>query len=114
MELRTGSADKLVAAWSMGVSPQDLSRFNAYLGISFSKTQYFSRPMMAAYIDWACARFQHLLIIIADHLEAHNQQIFRRISLEEAERRTEQKGQELKIGYDRAIPDVFRKFSGSE
>ena len=78
---------------------------NANLGVSFSKTPYFSKRMMARYIEWTTRHFDKLLIIVADHLEVYNAQVFKGLSYEEACRRTLEVGQQLRIGYRRATPD---------
>lgn len=94
----------LAALGTTGMTIGRDSHLNANLGISFSKTRYFSRRMMSDYICWSMERFDRLMIIIADQLEAHNVSIFRQLSLEDARERTRQTGIELRRGYQRAIP----------
>jgi tRNA-dependent cyclodipeptide synthase len=59
---------------------------------------------MASYMRWSADHFNELLVIVADHLEAYNVCVFKRLCLHDAFRRTAQKGRELRTGYLRAIP----------
>ena len=93
----------------VGISTAELTRFNAYLGVSFSKTTYFSRPVMEAYIAWACAHCRDLLIIVADHLEAYNAVVFKGLSFADAEDRTMRTGLELRRAYEKAVPTELRE-----
>jgi tRNA-dependent cyclodipeptide synthase len=94
----------LQIATTTGLSVAELARFNAYLGVSFSKTTYFSRPVMEAYIAWACAHCRDLLVIVADHLEAYNAVVFKGLSFADAEDRTMRTGLELRRAYEKAVP----------
>ena len=78
--------------------------YNAYLGISFSKTRYFSLATMADYITWCLRCFDQLLIIVADHLEIHNQMVFRGSGYESAARSTRIAGEQYRSGYRKSIP----------
>ncbi len=91
-----------------GLAPSAVDGCNAYLGVSFSKTTYFSRPVMEAYVNWACARCPDLLIIVADHLEAYNASAFRGIPFREAEERTLRTGTELRRAYEKAVAPSLR------
>jgi tRNA-dependent cyclodipeptide synthase len=77
---------------------------NAYLGISFSKTRYFSLATVGDYITWCLQRFDQLLIIVADHLEIHNQMVFRGSGYESAARSTRNAGEQYRSGYRKSIP----------
>jgi tRNA-dependent cyclodipeptide synthase len=78
---------------------------NAYLGISLSKTRFFSHDTTARYVRWCCDRFGRLLVIIADSLEAYNYQVFKKgLTIEAARARTLRSGQQRQIGYRSAVP----------
>jgi len=99
---------ELEIVWRSGIQ-DDTSQFNAYLGVSFSKTTHFSRAMMRNYMVWAGKNVRNLLVIVADHLEAHNYVVFRGLSLPEAERRTRIVGDQLKTAYSKTIPEDMRR-----
>ncbi|HID08172.1 MAG TPA: tRNA-dependent cyclodipeptide synthase [Armatimonadetes bacterium] len=86
------------------MNPMDPKILNAYLGVSFCKTAYFSRSMMQRYIQWVCTCYQDLLIIVADHLEVYNKQVFDRLSYDDAEAATYRTGLQYKKGYQRSVP----------
>jgi tRNA-dependent cyclodipeptide synthase len=90
------------ACW--GVDASELAGLNAYLGVSFSKTTYFSRHVMRRYVEWACNHCRNLLIIVADHLEAHNVVVFKGLPHQEAVSRTQRTGAELLRAYRKAVP----------
>ena len=100
--------DELQIAWTSGLGDPLPSGLDAYMGVSFSKTRYFSRPVMARYVEWACARFQAFLLIVADHLEIHNLRVFRNLSLEEATAHATQTGDQLRHAYEHAVPPLLR------
>lgn len=94
----------LRVAWQCGADPV-ISPCNGILGVSFSKTAFFSLPMMREYVLWSAGNIRDLLILIADHFEVHNQVVFRGLSQADAERRTRKAGSELMVAYQRAIPE---------
>jgi tRNA-dependent cyclodipeptide synthase len=89
---------------SSGLRPEECKRLNAYLGVSLSKATYFSKRRMAEYIRWSTLHFDKLLIIVADHLEAYDYQVFKRVPFEIALQKTHRIGQDLVKGYLRAVP----------
>lgn len=100
--------DELQVAWTSGLPDPLPEGLDAYMGISFSKTRYFSRPVMARYVEWACARFRAFLLIVADHLEIHNLRVFRNLSPEEARAHATQTGGQLRHSYEHAVPPALR------
>jgi tRNA-dependent cyclodipeptide synthase len=94
----------LHVAQSVGIAEAGDGELNANLGISFSKTTYFSKNVMSEYIRWVGERFGKLLIIVADHLEAHNAQVFKGYSFSTALEKTKETGRQLRSAYLRAIP----------
>jgi len=86
-----------------GLHVGNTSQFNAYLGVSFSKTSYFSKQMMGRYIRWICSHYRDLLIIIADHLEIYNYQIFKNYPLELTQEETLRIGKEYQNAYQKAV-----------
>ena len=99
---------ELQIAWTSGLTEPLPDGLDAYMGISFSKTRYFSRPVMARYVEWACARFRAFLLIVADHLEIHNLRVFRHLSLDEASAHATQTGHQLRHAYEHAVPEALR------
>ena len=99
--------DALRVIESCGIQETNMSALNANLGISFSKTTYFSKRVMEEYIRWTTDRFDKMLIIVADHLEAFNVQVFKGYSFVEACERTLNTGRELRTGYLRAVPTAL-------
>lgn len=77
---------------------------NANLGVSFSKTRYFSKDVMGRYVTWLADRFDHVLIVIADHPEAYNAQVFKGLPFDAAQRRCLEAGRQLREGYKKVIP----------
>lgn len=91
-----------------GISQDTLSCANAYIGVSFSMTRYFSRSRMREYIEWAGEKMRNLLIIVADHFEGYNIQVFKQLPPEEAFSRALMVGENLVKGYVRAVPGTLR------
>jgi tRNA-dependent cyclodipeptide synthase len=89
---------------SSGCTVEEWHTLNANLGVSFSKTRYFSKRMMSCYVHWISSRFDRLLIIVADHLEVYNAQVFKQLTCEEATRRSLTVGRQLCASYRKAIP----------
>jgi tRNA-dependent cyclodipeptide synthase len=102
------SASSIRFISSTGIPASDWSQWNAYLGVSFSKTKYFSRSTMKSYADWVGRHFKSLLIIVGDHLEVYNSMVFRGLTKEQAESQTLRVGLELRRAYDRAVIGVAR------
>lgn len=98
----------LRVASSCGLGEEGDRELNAYLGVSFSKTKYFSTAMMRRYMRWSCEHFQDLLLIVADHLEAYNAQVFKGVSHAEAELSTRASGVQYLRAYERARPQALR------
>ena len=90
---------------SVGLDELCDSSLNAFLGISLSKTRYFCRNTMRHYMAWACGCYGDLIVIVADHLEIYNQQVFKSRSYDDAVSYTQKTGRELQLNYRRAIPD---------
>ena len=63
-----GSTDKagpLRLVYSTGLDEDAFSgNLNAYLGISFSKTRFFSVETVSDYVAWSLQRFDRLIVII--------------------------------------------------
>ena len=100
--------DELQIAWTSGLGDTLPGGLDAYMGVSFSKTRYFSRPVMARYVEWACARFQEFLLIVADHLEIHNLRVFRNLSLEEATAYSQREATH-NVNIDKYVMGVLRR-----
>lgn len=98
------SFEDLVLVSSRGFDHKDLRRLNAYLGVSFSLTEFFTRPRMQEYFMWAETHLNNLVVIIADHLEGYNFQVFKNHSPDEAFERAADIGSQLVKHYTRAIP----------
>ncbi|HYW43093.1 MAG TPA: tRNA-dependent cyclodipeptide synthase [Bryobacteraceae bacterium] len=96
--------DELVLYEDAGLEPASLRPMNGYLGVSFSMTKFFSRERMRQYIEWAGANLQDLLIIVADHFEGYNIEVFKRSEPETAFPKAFGVGYQLLKGYVRAIP----------
>lgn len=96
--------EPLHAVSEFGLSGRGEEPLNAYLGVSFSKTAFFSGMMMSRYIDWSCTHYREMLIIVADHLETYNKQVFSGLSFEDAEAATRRTGQQYCKSYLKAIP----------
>lgn len=77
---------------------------NAYLGVSFSLTEFFNRARMRSYFEWAGANLGNLVVIVADHLEGYNFQVFKRLGKAEAFEKAAAIGHQLEKHYSRAIP----------
>ena len=91
---------QLEVRYTTGVADDVFSgEYNAYLGISFSKTRYFSVSTIALYADWALRRFGHLVVILADHLEIYNQMVFKGRSYGEAVAATRTAAQQYRRAY---------------
>lgn len=93
---------KMIAA--EGVNLWEALSLNANLGVSFSKTTYFSKAMMRRYMEWAGSRFDKLLVIVADHLEGYNARVFKNLPADVAFARAAETGKQLRDGYTRAVP----------
>jgi tRNA-dependent cyclodipeptide synthase len=87
-----------------GLENAGLRQMSAYLGVSFSMTKFFSRERMRQYIDWAGANVQDLLIIVADHFEGYNIEVFKKTEPDAAFPKAFGVGYQLLKGYVRAIP----------
>lgn len=100
--------EELEVAWSSGLGDPLPTGLDAYMGVSFSKTRYFSKPVMARYVRWACARFEAFLLIVADHLEIHNLRVFRHLSSDDAKAHATETGGQLRHAYEHAVPEPLR------
>jgi tRNA-dependent cyclodipeptide synthase len=87
-----------------GLTPSEFSRLNAYLGVSFSMTKYFSLARMRDYVEWAGSHVDRLIILVADQFEVYNLRVFRGFTVEEARARALKVGTDLVRGYQRVIP----------
>jgi tRNA-dependent cyclodipeptide synthase len=96
--------DELVMYECAGVDPAGLAPMSAYLGVSFSMTKFFSRERMRQYIEWAGANLRDLLIIVADHFEGYNIEVFKKSEPEAAFPKAFGVGYQLLKSYVRAIP----------
>jgi tRNA-dependent cyclodipeptide synthase len=97
-------SDELVLISSSGPQDENLRRMNAYLGISFSMSKYFSRSRMKKYFEWAGENVRDLVVIVADHFEGYNFNVFKGIPLETAFEKSHQVGIQFATNYGRAIP----------
>jgi tRNA-dependent cyclodipeptide synthase len=98
------ASDELSLISSAGPAVEDLREMNAYLGISFSMSKYFSRSRMKQYFEWAGQNLRDLEVIVADHFEGYNFNVFKGIPLETAFDRAHQVGIQFATNYRRAIP----------
>ncbi len=81
-----------------------LPGLNAYLGVSFSMTKFFSHERMRQYMQWAGDHLQNLLVIVADHFEGYNIEVFKNAAPESAFPKAFGVGYDLLKGYVRSIP----------
>ena len=98
------AADKLSLISSSGPPAENLREMNAYLGISFSMSKYFSRSRMKQYFEWAGQNISDLVVIVADHFEGYNFNVFKGVPLETAFDKAYQVGIQFATNYRRAIP----------
>ena len=99
--------DELVLISSSGLNKEEARSLNAYLGISFSMTKYFSRQRMRRYFQWAGAHLSDLLVIVADHFEGYNFQVFKNLPPEISFEKAYEVGLQFAKSYSRAIPPTL-------
>ena len=100
--------NQLTVVRSEGLNPAIRHAVNANLGVSFSKTTYFSKQVMTRYMEWAGERFHKLLVIVADHLEGYNAQVFKALPADTAFARALETGRQLRDAYSAAGPASLR------
>ncbi len=108
-EASTEKAGPLRLVYSTGLDENAFSgNLNAYLGISFSKTRFFSVATVSDYVAWSLQRFDKLIVIIADSLKIYNQMVFKERDYETAARATRLSGEQYRTAYLKGIPEDLR------
>jgi tRNA-dependent cyclodipeptide synthase len=79
----------------------------ANLAISCSQTRYFSKRLVRRYVEWIAARFDRLLVIVADQPEVYVRHLLRRVRLDQAQTRAVHSGRQLAASYRHLVPEAF-------